>query len=184
MARILADLADRRIRGPAALRTWVQRAAGEEQRREVQRILETVDDLPGFRGCRITVEVGPERDGAHTWRLRATQENRVVYVAEASKPVRLDGPVPQLREDLSRALAQADTGKLKAMVEYRLPDELLWRLDVMNWTPGQALRTEANVFVRGLGPDSVALERVERWNAVQSGPRWASASRPPFTTPR
>uniref|UniRef100_A0AAU1ZZ45 SAV_2336 family protein n=1 Tax=Streptomyces sp. NBC_00093 TaxID=2975649 RepID=A0AAU1ZZ45_9ACTN len=170
VARILADLADRRIRGPAALRTWVQRAAGEEQRREVQRILETVDDLPGFRGCRITVEVGPERDGAHTWRLRATQENRVVYVAEASKPVRLDGPVPQLREDLSRALAQADTGKLKAMVEYRLPDELLWRLDVMNWTPGQALRTEANVFVRGLGPDSVALERVERWNAVQSGP--------------
>ncbi|UIX30831.1 SAV_2336 N-terminal domain-related protein [Streptomyces sp. GQFP] len=169
-ARILADLAARRIRGSAELRTWVWRAAGEERRWEVQRVLETADDLPGLRGCRITVEVGPEQEGAHTWRLRATQENRVVYVSEAPKPVRLDGPVPQLRDDLSHALALADTGKRKAMVEFRLPDELLWELDVMNWTPGQALRTEANVFVRGLGPDPVALERVERWNAVQSGP--------------
>ncbi|WP_105975860.1 SAV_2336 N-terminal domain-related protein [Streptomyces geranii] len=170
VARILADLADRRTRGPAALRTWVQRAAGEEQRREVQRVLETVDDPPGLRGCRITVEVGPEREGAHSWALRATQDNRVVYEAEAARPVALDGPVPQLREHLGRALAEAGTGKLKAMVEFRLPDELLWRLDVLNWAPAQALRTEANVFVRGLGPDSVALERVERWNGVQGGP--------------
>lgn len=180
-ARILADLADRRIRGPAALRTWVQRVAGEEQRREVQRVLETVDDLPGLRGCRITVEVGPERGGARTWRLWATQENRVVYEAEAAKPVRLDGPVPNLREHLRRALEQADTGKLRAMVEYRLPDELLWQLDVMNWTPGAVLRTEANVFVSGLSTDRVApaLERVERWNAVQSGP--LLGLRPPAT---
>jgi len=172
VARVLADLSARRTRGPAALRTWVQRAAGEEQRREVQRVLETVDDLPGTRGCRITVEVGPGHAGAHTWRLRATQEDRVVHEAEAAKPVRLDGPVPDLRDQLRHALEQADTGRLKAMVEYRLPDELLWRLDVMNWAPGSALRTEANVFVSGLSTDRTAseLERVERWNAVQSGP--------------
>ncbi|MEW2118059.1 SAV_2336 N-terminal domain-related protein [Streptomyces sp. NPDC005474] len=170
VARVLADLAARRTRGPAALRTWVQRAAGEEQRREVQRVLETVDDLPGTRGSRITVEVGPARAGVHTWRLRATQEDRVVHEAEAARPVRLDGPVPDLRDQLRHALEQADTGKLKAMVEYRLPDELLWQLDVMNWAPGSALRTEANVFVRGLDTGLVALERVERWNAVQSGP--------------
>lgn len=178
-ARILADLADRRIRGPAALRAWVQRAAGEEQRREVQRVLETVDDLPGVRGCRITVEVGPEDEGARTWRLRAMQDNRLVYEAEASKPVKLDRPVPHLRDQLIRALEQADTAKLKAMVEYRLPDELLWQLDVMNWTPSVAVRTEANVFVSGLSTDRVELERVERWNAVQGGP--LLGLRPPAT---
>ncbi len=183
-ARILANLAARRIRGPAELRTWVQRAAGEEQGREVRRVLETADDWPGFQGCRITVEVAPEHAGAHTWRLRATQGNRLLHEAESAKPVRLDGPVPNLREQLRHALDQADTGKLRAMVEYRLPDELLWQLDVMNWTPGAVLRTEANVFVSGVSTDRVALERVERWNAVQSGPLLGLRPPLPSVTPR
>ncbi|MDX3456718.1 SAV_2336 N-terminal domain-related protein [Streptomyces sp. ME02-8801-2C] len=180
-AQVLALLEGRRrASGPAGLPAWIERESGEglteEQARAVRHALQQVG--PGSAdsdGCRITVKIWPtgtDGNDLYTWSLRATQADRVRQAAPPKAPFVPDGPVTQLRDQLKGALAWADTSRHRATVEYELPDELLWRLDVMHWAPGELLRTEANVFVSGRSPVRVAPgpSREERWNAVQSGP--------------
>ncbi|MFF3372893.1 SAV_2336 N-terminal domain-related protein [Streptomyces sp. NPDC002680] len=181
-ARVFARLEEQgRTRGVAGLLPWIERAAGtgltEEQARAVRQALApAAPQSAGSEGCRITVKIWPtdiSRDDLYTWSLGATQTDRMRQAAPPKAPFRPDEPVPQLRDQLKAALEWADTRKIRATVEYELPEALLWQLDVMAWAPGAALRTECNVFVRGNVrpyPSGTEQQRADRWEAVSRGP--------------
>ncbi|MFD7814076.1 SAV_2336 N-terminal domain-related protein [Streptomyces sp. NPDC059785] len=182
-ARIWAHLSDRRsTQGLAPLRAWIEQTARDgltrAQVRDVTAALSRTGATAG--GCHITVDVRPDPAGGCTWSVQAVQEGRRTHhVTSGPAPVRPDRPAPALGQQLTRALAGADTGMLRATVEYRLPDALLWDLDVERWTPGAALRTECNVFVRGRdrAPAGAASQWAQRWEAVSRGP--LTGLRPP-----
>ena len=182
VARVLARRAEQgRTRGVEGLLPWVEREVAngltEEQARAVRRALPQLDPQSAEGdGCRITVKIWPTGSGRtdlYTWSLWATQADRVRQSAPPKAPFAPHEPVPQLHDQLKGALEWADTRKIRATVEYELPDALLWQLDVMNWVPGAALRTECNVFVRGTGrlsPYATEQQRADRWDAVSRGP--------------
>ncbi|MGW1719102.1 VMAP-C domain-containing protein [Streptomyces sp. NPDC002156] len=182
VAQVFAQLEkERRTRGLAGLLPWVEKGSEkgltEEQSRAVRQALAQVDrQSTDSSECRITVKIWPtdiDRNDLYTWSLSATQTDRLRQAAPPKAPFSPDEPVTQLRDQLKAALEWADTRKRRAMVAYELPEGLLWQLDVMNWAPGAALRTECNVFVRGIGrpsPHATEQQRADRWDAVCRGP--------------
>ncbi|MYR44021.1 SAV_2336 N-terminal domain-related protein, partial [Streptomyces sp. SID5910] len=172
-----------RERGP--LRAWIERRAPAALSTEQQLyVARTLERKGASAGCHITVDVTPGDDG-HFWSLRATQDGSPLHQATGrARLLRDEAPALGLERALRTAVAAADTGRRRPTVEYRLPEDLLWDVDVEAWTPELALRAECNVFVRSLGTRRAAEQPQgpERWDAVRRGTLralWAPGGTPP-----
>ncbi|MEV8551247.1 SAV_2336 N-terminal domain-related protein [Streptomyces glaucescens] len=162
-ARIRDHLAARRsTKGHFMLQQWLDREVAGLPEQERLRV------LGGATGCRITVEVSESRL-AYDWKLRAVQGGTSLHRASGRLHGPRDTPVTLLENGLRKALELADTSRLRPVVEYRLPEPLLWTAAVEDWTPDLALRAECTVVVRGLTPYP-GTRHTPRRDAVRRGP--------------
>jgi hypothetical protein len=162
-ARIRDHLAARRAtKGHFLLQQWLDREVAGLSEQERRRV------LGGATGCRITVEVSQGRL-AYDWKLHAVQGGTSLHRAGGRLHGPRDTPVTLLENSLRTALGQADTSRRRPVVEYRLPESLLWTAVVDDWTPNLALRAECTVYVRGLTTYR-GTRHAPRRDAVRRGP--------------